>query len=463
MGILRADVVALDVREWASGFRMPNSSPISDRREAAPFGFWTLVCLVFANMVGVGVFTTSGYSLKELGSPWWVMTAWAVAGLIALCGAWSYSRLIQAVPQSGGEYMLVRRAFGSWWGFLAGWISLIAGFTGAIAIAATAFESYMIPETERPAWLPPDLLACAALLVAGLMHGWKLRWGAVFQNGIVLLKAVLIAIFIAVAAAQWSRPVWRGAETAVIPEMNTAFWLQFATAVVWISFSYSGFNAAIYVVEESRAATKNVPRALMIGTLVVFAVYMLLNLIFVFAPAHHDVAGKEDVATITAGILGGPALANLVRGLIAVALLTSVASMIMAGPRVYAKMADDGLFPEAFRFQGDVPRIAIAVQVVLAIGIVLISTLHDLLSFLSITLSLSAAATVASVFWQSKEQAGRIDRLLAGVFVLSSLGFALLLAVNEPRQLLGTAVTIATGAIVYWFSRRLFRTLPSAD
>jgi APA family basic amino acid/polyamine antiporter len=194
----------------------------------------------------------------------------------------------------------------------------------------------------------------------------------------------------------------------------------------------------------------------------VFVIYLLLNYVFVFAPAHDAVAGKEDIATITARMLGGPTLANWVRALIVVASLTSIASMIMAGPRVYAKMADDGLFPEAFRFQGDVPRVAIAVQVVLAIGIVLISTLQGLLSYLSITLSLSAAATVASLFLQSNEHAGRIDRLLAGVFVASSLGFALLLAINDPRQLLGTAATVATGAIVYVLSRRFLRTPPRA-
>ena len=114
------------------------------------FGFWTLVCMVIANMIGAGVFTTSGFTIASVGSPMWVMVAWVIGGMIAVCGALSYGRLIQMIPEAGGEYLFLSRTLGPLWGFLAGWVSLIAGFTGAIAFAATTFESYALPESIRP-------------------------------------------------------------------------------------------------------------------------------------------------------------------------------------------------------------------------------------------------------------------------------------------------------------------------
>lgn len=407
-------------------------------------------------MIGVGVFTTSGFSLASLGSPAWVLSTWIVAGIIALSGAWSYSRLIQGVPESGGEYLFIRRAYGPRWGFVAGWISLIAGFTGAIAIAATALESYVLPDDRRPAWLPPDAVAIFAVIAAGWMHGWRLSWGAILQNLIVLLKMLLILVFLGIALAQWNSEVWRGTATAVEPTLQPSFWLAWGTTVVWTSFSFSGYNAAIYVVEESRRATQSVSRALLTGTVLVFAIYLMLNVIFVFAPAQEEIVNQANVGTIAARVLGGERLALAVQVLIAIALLSSITSMTMAGPRVYAKMADDGLLPAAFRAKFGAPRVAIGLQVALAIVIVVVSSLQSLLNYLSLTLSLSAAAAVSCLF-VLPEFRGKLrlaDLFLAGFFVACTLGLAILLTLNEPLNLVGTVLTVLSGLLAYSLIRR---------
>ncbi len=411
--------------------------------------------MVIANMIGAGVFTTSGFTIASVGSPKWVMVAWVIGGMIAVCGALSYGRLIQMIPEAGGEYLFLSRTLGPLWGFLAGWVSLIAGFTGAIAFAATTFESYALPESIRPTWLPPDVLACSALAMAGLAHGLRVRIGATLQNFIVVLKLALIGVFVWVAATHWNQDVWHGAATGVDFTGNRDFWLSMATAIMWISLSYSGFNAAIYVASESKSAARTVPRALLVGTIVVFAVYLVLNFVFVYAPSRDLIAGQREVAAIAAQAVGGNFLEALVRGVIGLAQLTSITSMIMAAPRVYAKMASDGLLPRWFRFESEAPRKAIFAQVVLAIAIVLISTLQDLINYLSVTLALSAAATVACLFVRRRElsSSNRFVLVPAGLFVACTMFFAVLMAINEPRNLLGTAATVLSGIFAYKLSQ----------
>ncbi len=424
--------------------------------KSQPYGFWTLVCLVIANMIGVGVFTTSGFTLASVGSPMWVMVAWLIAGLIAVCGAWSYGQLIQLIPEAGGEYLFLSRTLGPLWGFLAGWVSLIAGFTGAIAFAATAFESYALPEVLRPIWLPRDVLACAAIATAGLAHGLRVRWGAVLQNFIVGLKLLLISVFVWMVTAHWSDDVWHGVATGVDVSGNPNFWLSMATSIIWISLSYSGFNAAIYVAEEAQSAKRNIPRALLVGTVAVFVIYLVLNFVFVYAPARDQIANQEQVAAIAAEVVGGHLLASLVRGVIVIALLTSITSMIMAAPRVYAKMAADGLLPRWLCVESDAPRNAMLVQVALAIAIVLLSTLKDLINYLSVTLALSAAATVACLFVRRAKlrRSARLVLLPAGLFVVCTVFLAVLMAIQEPRNLLGTVVTFVSGIAAYWLFKR---------
>ncbi|MCA9447076.1 MAG: amino acid permease [Candidatus Omnitrophica bacterium] len=416
------------------------------------FGFWTLTFLVVANMVGAGVFTTSGFTLAELGSPQRVVLAWVVGGAIALAGAFSYGRLIRAMPESGGEYLFLSRAAHPLLGFIAGWVSLIAGFTGAIAFAATAFESYLAPERIRPDWLPGDAIAIASILVCGLFHGVRAKAGIYFQNAFVGIKLGLLTLFLLMALVSLLTSDWMGGPVDRLTE--TGPWssaVAFAGALVWISLSYSGFNAAVYVAEEARESRKTIPKALLVGTMVVTLLYVFLNAVFVFAPPPEAIEGRADVAAIAAEWIGGDRIATAIRGVICLALLTSVSSMMMAAPRVYAKMAADGFMPRSFHFTGEAPRVAIALQAVLAIVFVLISTLQDLLSYLGLTLSLCAALSVGCLFLPSvrKGEIWRWSHLLAAAYIFPTLLAAGLMTLGNPWQLLGTVLTFSAGAVVY--------------
>lgn len=415
------------------------------------FGTVTLAGLVVANMVGAGVFTTSGFALADLGTPTRVLWAWVVGGAVALCGAASYGLLARCMVGSGGEYLYLSRSVHPMAGFVAGWVSLLAGFTGAIAFAATTMEAYLLPAATRPAWLPTDSVAVAAIISAALLHGLCARLGAATQNLTVILKLAVLALF-AIFGALFIAD-GGGASGAGGPTPAPSI-PAFAMSVVWISLSYSGFNAAVYVAGEARDPERTVPRALVLGTLAVAILYLGLNAVFVLAPPYGAVAGSADVATVAARHLGGESLALAARLVIALALFTSVLAMLMAGPRVYARMAADGLIPALFSFDSGLPRAAIALQAVLAVVVVLASGLQQLLSWLGFTLSLSAAAAVAGLFVTHAREGrapirSRAYPWVPAAYVLATLALAVLAAGRNPVELAAAVATLASGAVLY--------------
>lgn len=413
-------------------------------------GLFSLVCLIIANMVGAGIFTTSGFALADLGSANRVIAAWIVGGIIALCGAVSYGGLVRRMTESGGEYLFLSRMIHPVAGFIGGWVSLLAGFTGAIAFAALTFETYAFP--TRPEWLPNGMAACAVVVLAAVLHGLRVRTGAITQNIAVVLKVTLIVGFLLFAAFVATT---QGAAPA--PPVATPFSLTvFAGSLVWISLSYSGFNAAVYVAGEAKDAQRNAPRALWIGTAVVMVLYVALNAAFVYLPPFEAVVGREDVAAAAALAIGGSTAALAVRVITVVALVTSVFSLVMAGPRVYARMADDGVFPKFFRFGATgAPTTAIMGQAALAIVVILMSDLRGLLGYLGFTLSISAALSVASLFIIARRE-GRQAVSVWGYpftplfYVIVTLVLAGLAGRRDPMQLLAAVVTIASGSAVYY-------------
>ncbi len=406
-------------------------------------GLTSLVCLVVANMIGAGVFTTSGFALADLGAADRVMAAWLVGGAVALCGAASYAGLARHITESGGEYVFLARTVHPFAGFLAGWVSLIAGFTGAIAFAALAFAAYAAPLLPD---VPAELTASAVITLAALLHGARVETGAVAQNLIVGLKLALIGAFVLTA-------LWLGQPApapAALPFPAGAF----ATTLVWISLSYSGFNAAIYVAGEAQSPARSVPQALMLGTALVTVVYLALNAVFVYLPPFASVAAREAVAAEAALAIGGDALASGVRLIIALALLSSVLSMVMAGPRVYARMADDGLLPGSLRFSGRTPLASILMQAVLAIAVVHLAGLRALLTYLGLTLSISAAATVAALFLLRRRHGAAAIRVRGYpwtplAFITATLTFGALAAARNPLELLAAALTFLSGGLAY--------------
>lgn len=413
----------------------------------APLGLQSAIALVVASMIGAGVFTISGYSLAALGSPEWVLVAWAIGGAIAVVGAVAYGALAQAVRESGGEYVYLARRVHPLVGFLAGWVSLLAGFTGALALAATALEKYAAPLIDMQ--LPSGTVAIGVILLCAVQHMLGVEGGAWVQNAVVIAKIVGLVVLI---AAGWWWLGGRGLATAAsVP--SPSLW-QLAEQLTWIYLGYSGFNAAVYVAEEVRDAKRTVPLAMLVGTLLVSVLYMALNAVFVYAGPIEQLAGQADVAAVAITLLGGPTTGTWCRVLICVALLTSASALTMSGPRVYAKMAADGLFPIPVPAKGTSPRLAIVVQAALAIVVVAFATLQQQLSYLGFILMLSSAVAVASLFWAQPEDPAARPRwwqfAAAGLFVVSAIMLGIVTSLRDPGpRAIAAGVTVATGIAAY--------------
>ncbi len=425
----------------------------SDSNRSSPLGLFSAIAIVVSSMVGAGLYTTSGFALADLGDPTLVMLAWLVGGLIALCGAVSYGVLAAHFQESGGEYLFLARGVHPALGVLAGLVSMIAGFTGAIAFAASALESLV--RDLAPAWssLPNGSFALLAVGLATLQHLFRVRLGAGIQNTMVALNLALLTLFIGVAASQFPAE-WDGLKEAT-GNSTSVDPAVFATSLMWISLSYCGFNAAIYCSGEFVERGRTVRRALLLGTALVTLFYLAVNAVFVYSVPLQTVAGQEQVATIVAGELAGRRFASVMGLTICVSLYTSVSALIMTGPRIYAKMAADGVLPRVFAFQGATPRFSILAQSAAAMLMISVTSLQNLLTYLSFTLSLSSAITVASLFWIERDSKLTWPLgIAAGFFVLTTTGIALLSAARHPLESASGLATMLAGLLVYLIARR---------
>jgi amino acid transporter len=421
------------------------------------FSVRTLVALVVGNAVGAGIYTTSGFALADLGSREWVLLAWVIAGLIALMGALSYGMLVQGLSESGGEYLYLSRSIHPLAGFVAGWISLLAGFPGAIAFAALAFETYSIAAFPKLMFLPKDLLAISVIVVAGFVHIARTKSGAKTHEAIVAIMLFVLLLIII-----WS--AWQFISVSSLPVVDArpiaAFSIfAFANSLVWISLSYSGFNAAAYVAGEVADSKRNVPRGMVIGTLLTMLLCVAINGIMIYGAPYESLAGQADIAAVAAQSMGGIGARRIVEVVIAISLLTSITAMVLAGPRVYAKMAEDGALPRLFAAkQAQPPRMSIVLQVVTAIMLVLIADLRGLLSYLGFTLSLCLALAVTSLFvrhWRLQERPSSAWYPVAPIiFVVCTVAFAVLSAINDPQQFYAAIPTISMGCLAYLISRK---------
>lgn len=405
-------------------------------------------------MIGTGVFTTTGFLLADLHSRWLVLAAWTVGGFVALLGALCYGALASRIPESGGEYVFLARTIHPAAGYLAGWASLLVGFSAPLAAASAGFGEYLRPVAGGvdPRW-PGTIL----LLVFTVAHALHVRLGTLVQNASVLLKLAFLSLFLAMGAWKMQIP----AESAPAPTNSGAF----AVSLVWISFSYSGWNAAIYMSSEIRDASRTTPRAMLLATSVVMVVYLALNSLIVFSAPASALVGQVDVAAIAARHLGGPMWENAITAIVTLALATSVSSLVMSGPRVYARMAADGYLPKLLIPEGTVPRAAILFQSTIAIVLLWTTTFKALLTYIGFTLSLSTAATVVGLIKLRRLEGEKMKvpgwpwaPVLFVMFVLFSASFTIL---RQPVEAAFGGATLLLGLVAYRL-QRLWRSSPAA-
>ena len=382
-----------------------------------------------ANTIGAGVYTTSGFTLHDLGSREGVILVWLLASLLALTGAVSFGALARAIPKSGGEYLYLSRLIHPAAGFIAGWVSMIAAFAGAEAYAAITFKAYI----DLPAGLE-TLIALGLILLLSVLQGVLVKSGTLIQNLTVLAKGLFMLVFIIFGLAVWQTP------TDAPFKQPESLWL-WPVSLMWVSLSFTGFNAAIYVAEECKNPARDIPRALVIGTVITAFLYLLINIVFVYSAPLSQLSGTSDIALVSAQALGGKVLRQAVQALVLLSLFTLISGIAVAGPRVVVKMGEDGYLPPFTLKQ------AAFIQCALAMTMTLSSSLLEQLNYLSLVLSLTSAGAVAAVFKLPVEKRPHIAFPL--FYILGSLLGAAASVYRDPKGGLAALATIVSGGLVY--------------
>ncbi len=368
-------------------------------------GLSVAAAIVVANMVGSGVFGAAGFQAAALRDPWTILATWVVGGVLALCGAASYAELGARMPHAGGEYVYLREAYHPVVGFMSGWTSLTAGFSAPIAVAAIVFSKYLAALVAPLAGLE-SVIAIALIGLVTLMHSVDTVLGGRVQTAFTAGKVALISLMIVAGLlggdGSWAHFAPREGG------LGNVFTESFAVSLMYVSFAYSGWNAAAYIAGEIREPRRTLPRALLYGTAVVMGLYVLLHVVFLYAvPPQRLAAGSDggpviEVGHVAAVALFGDSAGRLISTLIALALVSSVSAMVMAGPRVYAAMAGDRALPAimALRNRRGVPVVSVVLQGALACLFVLVGKdrLEKLLQYIGFSLAVFTTLAVGSVF-----------------------------------------------------------------
>jgi APA family basic amino acid/polyamine antiporter len=350
--------------------------------------------IVVADMVGVGVFTSLGFQVKDIPSGFAILALWTVGGLVALCGVFAYSELGAMFPRSSGEYNFLGRAFHPAFGFLAGWVSATVGFSAPVALAAMAFGEY--GKAIGPD-LPPIALAMGVVWLVSIIQLCGIQHSSIFQLVSTALKLVLIIAFLICGFLLGEpQPVSFAPSPSDFGRIASA---PFAIGLVFVMYSFSGWNAATYIIGELRMPQRNLPRALLSGTLIVLLLYVALNAVFLRTAPVDRLAGQIDVASIAGSYIFGDLGGRIVAAMICVGLVSSISAMMWIGPRVMMTMGEDIPAIRLFaRKSGNgAPAYAILFQLAVATLMLFTRSFEAVLDFIQFALLFCSFFTVLGV------------------------------------------------------------------
>jgi APA family basic amino acid/polyamine antiporter len=422
------------------------------RRVGAP----TASTVVISSMIGSGIFTTSGFIARDVGSPGRQLALWAVGDLIALVGALCYSELGAAIPEAGAEYAYLREAYGRFVAYLSGWTSLSVGFSGAIAASALAFVGYVhhfFPGLD-PAGLGGKSVALTLLWLLTATHVAGLGPGGTLQRILTAATVAGMLTFIAAGFASGSGSISNFSSTA--PAQGRA-----AVALIFVLYTYSGWNAAAYLGAEIREPSRNLPAALIAGTSIVTLLYLGMNALYVYAMPIADMSGVLAIAERAAVALLGAKAGDLAAGLVALTLAASTSAMVLSGPRVYYAMAHDGLF---FHSIAKVhPRLGTPVRAMLlqaawaSLLILFFGVFERLVLYTGFAVTVFAALAVAAVVVLRIRRPALMRPFrvpgypfLPLLYIAVSAWIVGYTVVSRPSEALFAVVTVAAGVPLYF-------------
>ncbi len=436
--------------------------------KVAGFGLATATFVIVSSMIGVGVLTTSGHTVLKLGSNQLMLVLWVVGGIIALCGALTLAELSAALPRSGGEYVIFREAYGPLPAFLAGWVSFQFGFSAPIAAAASAASSYLLaplaldPSIEA---LERKLLGSAAILGFAAIHASG-RGGSEKLQGVVTILELGFLVAFVVAGL-----VVGGGHVANLDDRPPVDWRlshEMLFALIYISYSYTGWNAASYIAGEIGDAPRSLPRAIILGTGLVMALYLALNVVYALALPASEIMelaanGNRDAVTSIAQVsalrLFGPTWANRLSIGVGLILLSTLSAYLLTGPRVTFAMARAGQFPSiAGRLSTRTRTPVVATVLQAGWGLVLLWTgsFESIVLYAGIGLTLASLLSVGAVYVLRVRQPGLPRPFLVpgypwvpAIYLIANIALIVAVFSEEPWVSTYSVLSILTGLPVY--------------
>lgn len=422
------------------------------------FNTKTAIAVVVANMIGTGVFTSLGFQLIDIQSGFALLMLWVVGGVTALCGALTYAELGAALPRSGGEYNFLSKCYHPAAGFISGWVSSTIGFAAPVALAAITFAAYL---TSVFYWLPKMGLAIGLIVVLAVVHSSTHKKSAGLQWFFTLVKLLLIILFCmaAIVLIEQPQPIHFMPQSG---DQRIIFGGAFAVSLIYVSYAYNGWNAATYLSGELESPQKNLPRVLVLGTLLVMITYVALNFVFLYSTPIVEMTGKVEIGYLVAQSVFGEVGAMLTGLVMALLLVSTVSAMTIAGPRVLQVIGEDFDFfrPLAKLNSDGIPARAIFFQSAIAVLFVLTSSFESILVFSGFTLALNNFFAVLGIFilrYRFPELSRPYKTWLypiPPILFLVLVGWTLFYLLRQrPEEVLVSLLLIATGALVYFFSR----------
>ena len=435
--------------------------------------------IIIANVIGGGILFRSPAIAAAIPDAPWFLLAWVGGGVLAFMGAMAYAELAALRPKAGGEYVYLREAFGPLAGFLTGWTSFVAGFTGAIAASAvflivtlnrfipgvandTPLLAIPLPGTYAVTFSIHTLAASAVIMIAALIHIRGVGPGRVVSNLLTTLKIVSLVVFIGFGLTAGT-----GTPANITQSVGPVTVTGFLFAFIPVMFTYSGWNAASYMAEEIRDPGRNVPRSLLMGTLVVIAVYVLINVLYLYVIPIGELAtlGGRSILDVVGDRLLGARAGDILAIVAIISLAAGINAWTFAGPRVYFAMArDNTFFKSAARVHPKykTPAASILAQAAFSIVLVLTGSLDSIANYVGFAITLFAGTAVAAVFvLRAREpNASRPFKAFGypwtpAIFVLASLAIVVNAFYSDPRvSITGTVIILAGIPLYYFFKSR---------
>jgi basic amino acid/polyamine antiporter, APA family len=422
--------------------------------------------IVVADMVGVGVFTSLGFQVKDIPSGFAILLLWTVGGVVALCGVFSYSELGAMFPRSSGEYNFLSRAFHPAFGFLAGFVSATVGFAAPVALAAMAFGEY---GKSVLSGAPPLVLAVGVVWLVSIVQLSGVRHSSTFQLISTILKVVLITAFlIAGFVVGTPQPVSFAPQAADFAHIASA---PFAIGLVFVMYSFSGWNAATYIIGEMHMPQQNLPRAMLAGTLIVLVLYVALNAVFLHTTPIDRLSGQLDVARVAGSFIFGDIGGRIVGAMICIGLISSISAMMWIGPRVMMTMGEDipALRVFARKSPQGAPVYAILFQLAVASLMLFTRSFEAVLDFIQFALLFCSFFTVLGVIRLriTQPDAPRPYRawgypITPVVFLLVTAFMMYYLLMERPLQSALGSLIMISGLLIYAAFRRRDDSAPSS-